>query len=67
MATRESRIAEFNTGVPLGSEHVELLCEDHNGTYKLPFEGKFENGEWLNANSSKVLEVTVVGWRAKRR
>jgi len=36
MATRERRLSEFNTGQP--SDHaVELLCEDHNGTYVLPY------------------------------
>ena len=36
MAKREHRPSQFNTdGGPDVGTHVELLCEDHNGTYVL--------------------------------
>jgi hypothetical protein len=36
MATREHRVAEFSTGTPTDGLPVELLCQDHAGTYVLP-------------------------------
>ena len=38
MATREKRLAQFDgNGEPPPHELVEVLCEDHSGTYQLPF------------------------------
>jgi hypothetical protein len=38
MATRQHRIADFDSdGDPPTGYRMELLCEDHNGTYVLPF------------------------------
>jgi hypothetical protein len=38
MATRERRLAEFNgNGEPPPDQPVQVLCEDHSGTYQLPF------------------------------
>lgn len=38
MATRAERLAEFTTDKePQPGSEVELLCEDHNATYVLPF------------------------------
>ena len=38
MATRQQRINNFNSdGEPPAGYWMELLCEDHNGTYVLPF------------------------------
>jgi hypothetical protein len=37
MATRDHRLAEFNQGPPPLGQQLQLLCEDHNGTYLLPF------------------------------
>ncbi|MBB5048256.1 hypothetical protein HNR60_003019 [Rhodopseudomonas rhenobacensis] len=68
MATREKRLAEFNgNGDPLPDQLVELLCEDHSGTYQLPFACRMIDGEWRNAQSDGVVEATVVGWRLPRR
>jgi hypothetical protein len=36
MVTRQQRVDEFGSdGEPPAGEPVELLCEDHNGTYVL--------------------------------
>jgi hypothetical protein len=62
MATREQRLSEFNTGQP--PDHaVELLCEDHNGTYVLPYLCEWKEGAWRNCTSSKPIEAEVIGWR----
>jgi hypothetical protein len=38
MVTRQQRMDEFDSdGEPPAGELMELLCEDHNGTYVLPF------------------------------
>lgn len=67
MATRERRLAEFNgQGDPPPDQPVQVLCEDHSGTYQLPFPCMFVDGEWCNANTGSVVEAAVVGWRVPR-
>ena len=64
MATRERRLAEFNgQGDPPPDLAVQVLCEDHSGTYQLPFPCNFVDGEWRNANSGSAVTAAVVGWR----
>ena len=49
MATRERRLAEFNgNGEPPPDQPVQVLCEDHSGTYQLPFACRFVDGAWRN-------------------
>ena len=46
MATRERRLAEFDgSGEPPPDQPVQVLCEDHSGTYQLPFACRFVDGE----------------------
>jgi hypothetical protein len=67
MATRERRLAEFNgAGDPPPDQAVQVLCEDHSGTYQLPFPCRCIDGEWLNAESGSAVQATVVGWRLAR-
>lgn len=67
MATRERRLAEFNgQGDPPPDLAVQVLCEDHSGTYQLPFPCNFVDGEWRNANSGSAVTAAVVGWRLPR-
>ncbi len=62
MTTRQQRLSEFNAGPP--PDHtVELLCEDHNGTYVLPYPCQWRDGAWHNSVSRKTIEAKVVGWR----
>jgi hypothetical protein len=63
MATYEYRISEFNQGEPPAEAMLQLLCEDHNGTYTLPFACIRVAGRWLNAKSRHAIECTVRGWR----
>jgi hypothetical protein len=37
MATRDHRLAEFNKGPPPPNNLLQVLTEDHSGTYVLPF------------------------------
>jgi hypothetical protein len=67
MATRERRLAEFyGEGAPPPNQPVQVLCEDHSGTYQLPFACRFVDGEWRNVESGSTVEATVVGWRLRR-
>lgn len=67
MVTRERRLAEFDgAGAPPPDMPVQVLCEDHSGTYQLPFFCRWVDGEWRNHESGGTVEATVVGWRLYR-
>jgi hypothetical protein len=64
MADRASRLAQFiNDRMPPGDEAVQLLCEDHSGTYTLPFLCRWVENNWINTQTSLPIEAAVVGWR----
>lgn len=66
MATRQERIDAFtHQGVPPADQPLELLCEDHVGTYVIPFLCRWSSGAWHNADTSSPIEATVVGWRVR--
>ena len=64
MATREARLGEFNAGPPPADHPLQILCEDHNGTYLLPYNCRWRDDAWRSCASSTVIEANVVGWRA---
>ncbi|MBA7481222.1 MAG: hypothetical protein DI543_01470 [Bradyrhizobium icense] len=67
MATREKRLAQFDgLGSPPPETPVEVLCEDHSGTYQLPFACRFVDGRWHNDKSGDAVEAMVIGWRLPR-
>jgi hypothetical protein len=67
MATREKRLAQFDgNGEPPADQLVEVLCEDHSGTYQLPFACRFIDGQWRNHESGGAVEATVIAWRLPR-
>lgn len=64
MVTRVERLAEFTTGKePRAGSKVELLCEDHRGTYVLPFPCHRADGAWVNTDTDEDLQVEIIGWR----
>ena len=64
MATRSERLNEFVTDRnPSLGNPVELLCEDHRGTYVIPFLCYWTDDGWRNAETKEAIEVRVVGWR----
>jgi len=66
MATRQARIDTFtHQGVPPADQPLELLCEDHVGTYVIPFLCRWTNGAWQSVETSGPIEATVVGWRPR--
>jgi hypothetical protein len=68
MATRQQRIDAFSHhGTPPMDRPHELLCEDHVGTYVLPFLCRWRNGAWHSLDTDKLVEATVLGWRVPRQ
>jgi hypothetical protein len=66
MATRQQRIDAFmHEGAPPADQPLEVLCEDHVGTYLIPFPCRWTDGDWSNAASGERIEATVIGWRAR--
>lgn len=63
MATRDARLAEFNgpTDAP-GPGPLRLLCEDHVGSYVIPFPCVRREGAWRNAATGEAIEAEVIGW-----
>ena len=64
MVTREFRLSEFeSTGEPLSDQPLQLLCEDHRGTYLLPYACRRSGGVWWNVETGDQIEANVIGWR----
>jgi hypothetical protein len=64
MATRQARIDDFtHVGAPPVDQPQELLCEDHVGTYVLPFLCRWRNDAWQNVDTDVRIDAAVVGWR----
>ncbi len=64
MVTREDRLVGFETVIaPDADAILEMLCEDHNGTYLLPFPCRLTNGELHNATTGELLTMQAIGWR----
>jgi hypothetical protein len=64
MATRQARLDAFPSDAerPEG-QAFEILCEDHVGTYALPFLCVWRDDAWWSAESGGRIDARVVGWR----
>jgi hypothetical protein len=66
MATRQQRISAFDhEGEPPADQPLELLCEDHVGTYVIPFLCRRSGDAWHSVDTGNIIEATVIGWRAR--
>lgn len=66
MATRQQRIDAFiHDGIPAVHQSFELLCEDHVGTYVIPYPCRWQAGAWYSVDGACRIEATVVGWRER--
>jgi hypothetical protein len=64
MATRQERIDAFDhEGSPPTDEPLEILCEDHVGTYVIPFLCRWHDGVWQSVETGSRIEAAVIGWR----
>jgi hypothetical protein len=52
-------------GTPAPDTLVEVLCEDHVGTYLLPYPCRSTAEGFLNERTGELIQV--VGWREPRR
>jgi hypothetical protein len=64
MTTRLERLREFSQAEPPAGEAVELLGEDHSGTYLIPSLCRWTEGQWVTADHGTTITAKVVGWRA---
>ena len=56
-------MAEFNSPTePPGQGPLRLLCEDHVGSYVIPFPCVRRDGAWRNATTGEPIEAEVIGW-----
>jgi hypothetical protein len=63
---RGRRLAEFpGAGTPPAGTPCELLCEDHVGTYVLPYPCHWSDGTWRSLATTEPVKAGVVGWRIK--
>ena len=66
MATRQQRMDAFiHEGEPPADRLLELLCENHVGTYVVPFPCRWRSGDWKNVETGERIEAVVIGWRAR--
>jgi hypothetical protein len=64
IAARQRRLAEFTgEGTPPAGRACELLCEDHVGTYELPYLCHWIDGTWRNVETGEPVKAGVVAWR----
>jgi hypothetical protein len=64
MVTRAARLDDFTSDVaPEPGTLVELLCEDHVGTYRLPYLCRSTAEGYRNERTGQLIEGWVVGWR----
>ena len=64
MVQRADRLANFNTDSdPAPDTMVQVLCQDHVGTYLLPFLCSMTDRGWVNAATFLPIQTDVIGWR----
>ncbi len=64
MVQRAARIAQFvSDRDPEADVMVQVLCQDHVGTYTLPFLCTKTGSYWISAATSEVVDAEVLGWR----
>jgi hypothetical protein len=68
IAARQQRLAAFpGEGTPPADRACELLCEDHVGTYTLPYRCVWSNGTWRNVETGEPVKAGVVAWRQAKQ
>jgi hypothetical protein len=66
LLARRKRLDDYpGEGTPPDNRACELLCEDHVGTYELPYSCHWSGGEWRNLATNEPVIGGVVAWRIK--
>ena len=66
LAARRKRLDAFpGKGPPPTGVACELLCEDHVGTYELPYACHWSDGKWRKIGTDEPIMGGVVAWRKK--
>jgi hypothetical protein len=64
VAARQQRLAAFpGEGDPPADVACQLLCEDHVGTYTLPYLCHWSDGAWRSVEKGEAVMAGVVAWR----
>jgi hypothetical protein len=67
VAARKKRLAAFpGEGSPPPGTPCDLLCEDHVGTYILPYPCHWSKGTWRSVIMDEPVMSGVVGVRSDR-
>jgi hypothetical protein len=54
VVTRQERINDFDhEGTPPADRPLQILCEDHAGTYVVPFLCRWQDGAWRNVITNR--------------
>jgi hypothetical protein len=62
MVTRRNRLNDFIThGDPAPDYPVQVLCEDHIGTYLIPFPCHRTNGTERNQATGEIIAGRTIG------
>jgi hypothetical protein len=63
---RMMRLADYpGEGSPPPGADCDLLCEDHVGTYALPYACAWTEGTWRNLATGQPVMAGVVAWRVR--
>ena len=66
MVTRQQRMDAFiHEGEPPAERLLELLCEDHVGTYVVPFLCRWSSGDWKNVETGERIEARAAAMRVE--
>jgi hypothetical protein len=64
MVTRQVRLQGFPSEDERPAGQVfDVLCEDHVGTYTLPFYCCWHDEAWWSAETGERIDSAVIGWR----
>jgi hypothetical protein len=62
MTTRQERMDAFvHEGMPPTDQPLKILCEDHVGTYVIPFLCRWHDGVWRSVKTDSPIEAAVIG------
>jgi hypothetical protein len=61
MVTRSARLNAFTGSLPTSDMVVEILCENHVGTYLLPYPCRGTGAGYRNERTGELITACVIG------